>query len=221
MLSHLHDQFRQQNIQLKDLLKLPKLWIAIEPSDQKKDQLYRENLRRHLIQELTFRVKERAFSHPPDMADALHELISIKDLSQIPQVSFANISIAHCPSAGGYAYTDPEFNLGFDLEETGRVSENLIRRVSDEQEVSLAPDATSLWVAKESAYKSLLGKDQPKVLSAVKIAHWNMVQQIFTFSFEVQKTSATTEDNSPISNYGIGCVTSTPHFKMGICLHLS
>lgn len=84
-------------------------------------------------------------------------------------------SISHCPGLGGFAITnaDPQIQIGFDVEETARVSEAIARRVCVTSEEFLrAPSPASLWAAKEAGFKALRGPRQPSVVSALEIYDW-------------------------------------------------
>jgi len=86
-------------------------------------------------------------------------------------------SISHCPSLGGFAFTQFDYDqllqLGFDLEETYRVSPEVARRVClTAAEYEAAPSAASLWTAKEAAFKALKGVNQPKTVSQIVLNSW-------------------------------------------------
>lgn len=96
--------------------------------------------------------------------------IDFSDLARLPRSERFSISISHCPSWGGFAMCEESgVVLGFDLEEPGRVSESTVRRISNESELSLSPTPAYLWVAKEAAFKSLRGPQQPAVTSRIEI----------------------------------------------------
>lgn len=88
-------------------------------------------------------------------------------------------SIAHCRSIGGYASssydTDQVIALGFDIEETDRINSEVVMRIcKDSAEVAEAPSVSSLWAAKEAAYKSVKGSLQPKVISGIQLQTWKV-----------------------------------------------
>lgn len=98
---------------------------------------------------------------------------------------FSDSSIAHCRSVGGYAFTTYDSNhvisLGFDIEEDSRVSKEVVSRIcKDTQEVDLAPSFSSLWTAKEAAFKALKGAKQPQTISSVVLTDWKKLSHFET-----------------------------------------
>lgn len=91
------------------------------------------------------------------------------------------MSLSHCPLAGGFALTSPTklTSLGFDIESTERVTVSVVSRISTPEEVNLAPDPASLWVAKEATYKALPRAIQPFVTSQIEIVGWLTLGQNF------------------------------------------
>lgn len=84
-------------------------------------------------------------------------------------------SVSHSKSFGGAAFVDSAFGpIGFDIEETSRVTEAVALRVSDEHQLRIAPTAAAIFVAKEAAFKALRGPRQPKILSEVEIINWEV-----------------------------------------------
>ncbi len=96
----------------------------------------------------------------------------VMDLSKWPLAEGINISLSHCPEAGGWAITDWHQSVGFDLEVPKRVKAEVVARVSNPSEVSSAPSAAALWVAKEASFKALRGPRQPLLISQVQISNW-------------------------------------------------
>lgn len=87
-------------------------------------------------------------------------------------------SISHCHSLGGFAFIQFDSSrivqIGFDLEESSRVSEPVARRICKTiQEYDRAPSCSSLWTAKEAAFKSLKGPRQPQTLSQLELGTWS------------------------------------------------
>lgn len=74
--------------------------------------------------------------------------------------------------------------VGCDIVSNQRCSTKLLQRVSEAQEIQEAPSMPHLWVAKESALKSLLKKDV--LLSQLKIHQWEKSQQGFSFLASLQ-----------------------------------
>ncbi len=106
---------------------------------------------------------------------------AIKDDIQLKKFSLSQVSISHEQNLGGYLL-DPDIeagtrhsfvnDIGFDLEITGRVSRPVALRVSNIDELTLAPSAASLWTAKEACFKSLRGPEQPQLLSQLELGQW-------------------------------------------------
>ena len=98
-----------------------------------------------------------------------------------------NYSISHSNYLGGAAYAADQ--VGFDIEETARVLPAVALRVSDEQQMRIAPSPAMLFVAKEAAFKSLRGPRQPRVLSEVEIISWqthNFSQPLYYFTAQLK-----------------------------------
>lgn len=192
---------------MQNHLELPHLWICTTVLGASQRPEHRRDLRRSLVDYLIHKIKNRDFSPVEDISKGLSELTSLTDLSKRPETSFAKFSISHCPELGGFAIAPHNFPIGFDLEVGGRITNDIVLRISTADEVFESPNASSLWVAKESAYKSLPPDLQPPVLSQVRISNWKTVDEhIFGFSFEVPNTSAK----------GIGAVGHLKRLKLGL-----
>lgn len=83
-------------------------------------------------------------------------------------------SVSHSKVLGGAAFAAGELQVGFDLEETSRVSEAVALRVSDKKQLEMAPTPAALFVSKEAAFKALRGHRQPLILSEVQILEWKI-----------------------------------------------
>lgn len=91
------------------------------------------------------------------MAPLADELEAIMNLDVRPRVNGWALSISHCPSLGGVALTRGSFGLGFDVEETARVSAAATARVasfSTEKSIVEHASPVAFWVAKESSIKA-------------------------------------------------------------------
>lgn len=99
----------------------------------------------------------------PDYRDLLQK--------QIRKVSRPFSSVSHCPVLGGALFS--ESDCGFDLEMVSRVQEKVVARVSLESEMkqlkSLQLPWAYLWSAKEASWKSTRNKEQPSVISTMKV----------------------------------------------------
>ncbi len=84
----------------------------------------------------------------------------------IEQHQLKYVSISHGRTWGGFATSQQP--VGFDLEERSRVTEAVVRRVceDDEYQALLRSGVQQAfhWCAKESAWKSLRGPKQPRVI---------------------------------------------------------
>lgn len=97
------------------------------------------------------------------------------DLNTPPESASFAISISHTLGLGGYVIAPRPFAVGLDIEIFARIREPIVRRVSSRAEIESAPDLAFLWTAKEAVFKSLLGPDQPRVLSVITIDGWQKV----------------------------------------------
>ena len=83
-------------------------------------------------------------------------------------------SISHTPGLGG-VFLSTSF-CGLDVERTDRVSEKVARRICSMKEwekfSSTQQRPSYLWCAKESAWKSLKGRNQPATISDVSL-NWS------------------------------------------------
>lgn len=101
------------------------------------------------------------------------------DLEVLPKLKKGFVSISHARGLGGYAYSADW--LGFDLETDARVRPELAARISTMEEFSAAPDAASLWCAKEAAYKALAFVEQPTMVTDFSLA-WHRRGSDFIFT---------------------------------------
>lgn len=94
------------------------------------------------------------------------------NLEETPGIDFKSekflISISHCKSLGGYALHLKD-NIGFDIEEVGRIKLEVVNRISTEEDRSFFTDENNkfLWVIKEAAFKLMSGSGD--VMSEVQI----------------------------------------------------
>ena len=128
------------------------------------------------------------------------------------QFSDLHYSISHCPTAGGYICLSPgnNENIGFDLEDPKRVTSANVGRISTSEEVDLAPDPASLWVAKEAFYKSLPRSIQAPVIGQVEIHKWlTLEKNLYTFWG--------TQNGPQQFHNSQGLVVAFDGLKMGFC----
>lgn len=111
----------------------------------------------------------------------------IKEHLQQTATSFKNqghSSISHTVGLGGYAYvTDAKIQIGFDIEKRSRIRPAIVQRVCKSMEELIAARLPeNLWVAKEAAFKALIGPTQPAVLNELEVTEWVMhTQDLETF----------------------------------------
>lgn len=142
---------------LRDLLHLPKLEVVIQAHWGSSHPNHREEIHGELK-------KRMATAYP-----------------------LSDSSIAHCKDWGGFIFSpydsEPVIRLGFDMELDSRVSaETAMRVCASNEEFSRAPSPASLWTAKEAAFKSLKGPQQPPVLSYLELGQWQFHSQFETVS---------------------------------------
>jgi 4'-phosphopantetheinyl transferase EntD len=106
------------------------------------------------------KLRESLFRRSPDPA--------LFDFTKPPQFEGNYASVAHCQTLGGYAFA--EWPIGFDIEETTRVSSAIANRIRDSKDAAF-PNPAAFWTAKEAAYKAL-GPRQPTVIGDVVITEW-------------------------------------------------
>jgi len=94
------------------------------------------------------------------------------DLSAPPKSKKFSISISHCSGLGGFTLVPLPQSIGFDIEVADRVKDAIATRISTPEEKAQAPSPALLWAAKESAYKSLLGPNQPPHFTVVVTGGW-------------------------------------------------
>ena len=134
--------------QLRKILKLPNLEIFLRSTWGSQNSNHRQEIHGFLKEKMA----------------APHELLS-------------TCSISHCSGLGGFVFSTYDSNhvvqLGFDIEENSRVTDEIARRVcKSSDEFSKAPSAASLWTAKEAAFKALKGPEQPAVVSDIELDGW-------------------------------------------------
>lgn len=120
-------------------------------------------------------------------------------------------SISHSKHLGGAAFIAPdEGQLGFDIEESSRVSKIVAVRIADEKQFKQAPTPAALFVAKEAAFKSMRGPRQPAVISEVEIFNWEKVRQ----EPPLYKFSAATKG---FKNQWFGVIYEDGEHTIGLC----
>jgi len=98
---------------------------------------------------------------------------SMLDTDVLPRAANAEISVSHNRAIGGFASTAPGHRIGFDIELSGRLKAENVRRVCvSDEELARAPGPDLLWSAKEAAFKALGPGRQPAVFSVIEIGGW-------------------------------------------------
>jgi phosphopantetheinyl transferase (holo-ACP synthase) len=129
------------------------------------------------IPHLEILLKKEWGSQAPDYRESLHSELKKKMAHAYP---LSDSSISHCHSMGGFAFAQYDvnhiFQIGIDVEEISRVKTETARRVcGSDEEFQMAPSSASLWTAKEAAYKSLKGPNQPQAMSELELIQWHTV----------------------------------------------
>lgn len=165
--------FIQQSVDSKMRLVLNPGWSSIHPN-------YRHDIREFLASKFSVHFSRE-------------QLALLADLNWIPQASRGYFSISHCKSVGGFSYSEKPH--GFDVEETRRISVDVLKRIctSDElQEVGDHPEY--LWVAKEAGLKAFSSTwktaENPLLVSDLVCTEWSShyENQIFGFRLKSSKT---------------------------------
>jgi len=137
-----------------------------------------------------------------ELVESNDEFHALEDLSRPPRHSEYSISISHGRLLSGFSLVKKPFLIGFDLEQTGRVSQAVFQRIASNQD-SQPPSATHFWTAKEAVYKHDFRLNQSKTLTEFFISDWRE-QACGDFLF-----SAGMVDSRQYLN-GYGCSISTP-----------
>lgn len=148
---------------LREILSVEDLDLVLSTDWASSKVGHRERIRRALLADISLRLNL-------DEEQKKHVL----DLSITPKVTEYSVSISHCRQMGGYVRASDRTSLGFDIEVIDRVSELAAKKMRfDDSEWNEAPSASSFWVAKEAAFKSLFSiSRQPVVPSQVKVGQW-------------------------------------------------
>lgn len=183
---------------LRRHLQLPVLQVILKSEWSSLQPDHRLQIRKGLIEEIE--------QHAPMSAEDKGRLL---DLEQTPRLSHIGISISHNKTCGGFALNPQGQAIGFDVEISARVKENLISRVAaSSDEVKRAPSAASLWVAKEAALKCLLRSGlQPNVVAEVEIGDWQT-------NSDLESCRLITKE--PRVNNNRGCVMNLDDMKLAV-----
>jgi hypothetical protein len=136
----------------------PDLEIYLSPELSSSRGDYRRVLRARLADALALTAQDRE---------------RLRDLSVVPRLSRGCVSISHCRSLGGWAYSSTASRLGFDIEQMDRARPEVVVRQGRPEELKEAPHPAALWTAKEAAFKYLFGDGQPLTAKAIEIGEWS------------------------------------------------
>lgn len=116
------------------------------------------------------------------------QLALLSDLNWLPLASDGYFSISHCRVLGGFIFS--KFKCGFDIEESKRISQDVLKRTSSPEELQSVPRTEFLWGAKESGYKALADSMPNLVISDLICTDWesHFENQVFSFRLKSQKT---------------------------------
>lgn len=109
--------------------------------------------------------------HPTEATD------KILDLDAPPILKSMFVSISHCQGMGGFVLSSK--SLGFDIEDTSRITQKIIDRISSEDEIKSCPQVELLWPAKEATFKC---STEFYTISHIQILKWDKSQND-TYSF--------------------------------------
>ncbi|MBC7752655.1 MAG: hypothetical protein H7Z71_00345 [Moraxellaceae bacterium] len=150
---------------IKDHFKVKFIEIHLKNEFGSVNKNYREKIRQNIVDNCSSLL-------------STWEKKSILNLALIPSAENLFFSISHAKSIGGYLAAGQK--SGFDIEELGRISDDVIKRTCANEEVSTCPNIKFLWGAKESAFKTIFNL---KTISDVKISNWTEVSpELFSFS---------------------------------------
>jgi hypothetical protein len=185
---------------IKEHLGLKDLKLFLDNEVGSTSEGFRSIIRQHLVRELST-------ANDFTVTEALKE--ALMDLEKIPECEFAGISVSHCRQLGGFFLCMPKAEVGFDIEEQGRISEAVLRRVCRDEEFEALGvfEPSFLWVAKEATIKAARKNPEVKVYSDTYILGWED-RGGGVYSFDAQ-----TKSRTPL---GVGVVFSFKKFLFGI-----
>ncbi len=116
------------------------------------------------------------------------QLAWLNDLNMLPAAADGYFSIAHCKTVGGFTYS--KHPHGFDVEQTSRISTDIIQRTASAKEQAAAPLLQFLWVGKEAGFKALSATRADLVITDLLCTEWqsHFENQVFSFRLNSLKT---------------------------------
>ena len=116
------------------------------------------------------------------------QLAWLNDLNKLPVATDGFFSISHCKALGGFTFS--KLPHGFDVEETKRISTDILRRASSVKEQVAALKLEHLWVAKEAGFKALSSTRPDLLITDLICTDWqsHFENQVFSFRLNSLKT---------------------------------
>ncbi|WP_413576232.1 4'-phosphopantetheinyl transferase family protein [Bdellovibrio sp. HCB290] len=143
------------------------------------DKMILESLRIHLsCPDLQVFAYEEWGSHNPEHRRLIH---AHRDRIILNSDTPLHSSIAHTSGMGILVISSHA--VGVDIEHSERIADKVVKRITSPQEFAAAPNAASLWTAKEACFKALRPFKQPSVLSDFSVGNWQKnTSQFETFT---------------------------------------
>lgn len=139
---------------LLERVELDSFKASIDPAFGSQNEDHRPRVR----EALRLAVEKATGDSPPPGFD------SLTDLKRRPRVDGWAMSVSHCPGLGGYILGPSKLSVGFDLEETQRVTSPIVERVlpfelekswyAKSSFPSTTTWAAMIWAAKEASIKA-------------------------------------------------------------------
>ncbi len=169
-----------------------------------KDRL---SIRKDLINQL----KKHYKKHNIFDSQKKQELDKLLNLNWNPKNSTLSVSIAHCPVLAGFVcLLDQKISIGFDIELANRVTDRVVQRVSQLEELKKAPSKDLLWTAKEATCKCIGNNynKEPILFKDCLISEWQKTNQagLFSFSFKWKSSLNQVEKTGMGSAFLKGCL---------------
>lgn len=132
--------------------------IDLRPEWGSENPNYRTEIRKGILEYLKAH-------HPDQVAN------SVWDLEAPPMLKSLFVSISHTEGMGGFTLCSK--TVGLDIENTSRITQKIIDRVSTEDELKACPKFELLWPAKEAVFKSTT---EFYTISHIHLVNWSKSQ---------------------------------------------
>lgn len=138
--------------------------------------------------DLRQRIRRSIADTLPDLNPSEQE--ALLNLRQSPPQALGwSISISHAHNIGGWIGAPFPAKVGFDIECLERITHQLVKRISSDEELNSSPDPRFLWPAKEALFKLKSKPAEVKVISQVSICKWTELPDgLFAFTGSAQET---------------------------------